>query len=184
MKRARDSLTGGTKDVSPQWLSFATLQTAADTTTTISQAIPRQFLQQGQKMVQVMEVLKVIFDFPSFNAIASAAESSDSMSIMLSTTSFLTTGVSWSEPRVFAGWRVARLGAFTAAGSYGYAEPRMVVVDTSDGAGHGILIATDNIFSQVVSAGTGQANNVSTKIMYRWKNIPIEEFVGLVQSQQ
>lgn len=58
------------------------------------------------------------------------------------------------------------------------------VLDLTDGAGHGILIATDQIFWQVFSNSFAAAIGVEVKIMYRMKNISLQEYIGIVQSQQ
>jgi hypothetical protein len=63
------------------------------------------------------------------------------------------------------------------------AMPTTQVLDLTDGAGHGLLIATDNIFMTVYSTNTGVANEVGCKILYRWKNVSVEEYIGIVQSQ-
>lgn len=184
MKRGRDgSLTGGTGDVSPQWMSFQATQSAADTTTTTTQAIPVQRL-QTKGMAQVMEVLKVETAFTLFPAIASAAEAADVLGLALSTASFGTTAVAMSEPRVFAFFQHTLRGAFTAAGTFGVYYNNVLTKDLTDGAGHGVLIATDNIFAQITSSGTAAVNIASIKILYRWKNVPMVEYVGIVQSQQ
>lgn len=57
------------------------------------------------------------------------------------------------------------------------------VNDLTDGAGHGILIATDQLFLQIASNSTTIANEVAFKILYRWKNVPLSEYIGIVQSQ-
>lgn len=56
--------------------------------------------------------------------------------------------------------------------------------DLTDGAGHGIIVATDNIYVTLFSAGTGVAAEVDVKIMYRFKNVALAEYIGVVQSQQ
>lgn len=185
MKRGRggSSLTGGTGDVNPQWMTFTATQSGADTTTTTTQAIPVQRLPVGGKS-QVMEVLKVFYQMPAFPAIASAAEAADIRSIFLSTVNFGTTATSLAEPRVFSGFADELRGAFTAAGTFGSYFPNVVSFDLTDGAGHGLIIATDNIFAQVVTSGTGATNAVFIKILYRWKNIGLQEYIGIVQSQQ
>jgi len=185
MKRARGgTLTGGTGDVSPQWMTFTQTQSAADTTTSTTQAIPVQRLQTAGK-AQVMEVLKVAIIPTQLPAFASAAEVADAQSIMFSTANFGTTATTFGEPRVFAGFSFSQRGAFTAAGTYGMTQiPFPLVLDTTDGAGHGVLIATDNIFVQNSSSGTGAANVTQCKILYRWKNVTMTEYVGIVQSQQ
>lgn len=176
-------LTGGTNDVSPQWLSISAAQSAADTTTTITTAIPVQRLGNGTR-AQVMEVLKVWFQYPTFPPSASATEAFDNMSAMLSTTSFGTTTVAFSDPRVFAGVSRISRHAFTAAGTYFQMMDNTVLYDCTDGAGHGVLVATDNIFTQIASVTTGTTNTFSIKILYRWKNVSLAEYVGIVQSQQ
>lgn len=184
MKRGREGgLTGGTGDINPQWMSFSAVQSAADTTTTTTQAIPVQRL-QTRGMAQVMEVLKVTFKRGVFGAVASATEAADTQDTYLTTRSFGTTNTTWSEPTVFAGFSSAQEGAFTAAGTYARVEETIIQQDLTDGAGHGVLIATDNIFAQVQSAGTGGTNTTRIKILYRWKNVPMVEYVGIVQSQQ
>lgn len=184
MKRmSGGSLTGGTGDVNPQTLSFTVTQSAADTTTTASQAIPIQRLPSGGRS-QVMEVLKVWFSHTAFPAIASATEAVDTMSCFLSTKSFGTTATTFAEPTVFASFFRAMRGAFTAAGTYGSYQDNMHMVDLTDGAGHGYLVATDFIFAQMQSAGTGAANNTVVKLLYRWKNVGLAEYIGIVQGQQ
>lgn len=182
-RRGEGTLTGGTGDVSPQWMTFAATQSAADTTTTTTQTIPVQRLPHGE-MAQVMEVLKVYIERPQVVAIASATEASDNYNIFLSTTSFGTTATTFREPRVFAADMHVILGAFTAAGTYGLDSVRTVLYDLTDGAGHGVLIATDNIFAQVVTSGTSAANTYGIKLLYRWKNVSLQEYIGIVQSQQ
>jgi len=186
MKRGRGGgiLTGGTGDVSPQFLSFRATQSAADTTTTTTQAIPTQRL-PDQGKAQVMEVLKIFFIGTNLPTIASATETQDQISVFLSTTSFGTTNTTFQESRVFAGFINSQRGAFTAAGTYAMTQtPYPHVIDTSDGAGHGVLIATDNIFAQVQSVGTGATNVADLKLLYRWKNVSLQEYIGIVQSQQ
>lgn len=54
----------------------------------------------------------------------------------------------------------------------------------TDGAGHGYLVATDYIFAQVGSQNTNAAQFVDIKILYRWKNVGLQEYIGIVQGQQ
>lgn len=184
MKRSfGGSLTGGTGDVSPQWLSFTGTQTSADTTTSVSQAIPVQRLPTGGR-AQVMEVLKVVFNTTALPASASATETIDTLNVFLSTKNFSTTATTQAEPTVFAYDSQISRSAFTAAGTYWAYVPSVRFFDCTDGAGHGILIATDNIYMQISSALTGNANTANVKILYRWKNVPLQEYIGIVQSQQ
>jgi hypothetical protein len=55
--------------------------------------------------------------------------------------------------------------------------------DLTDGAGHGFLVATDQIYAQIASTNTGAAQSCDVKIMYRWKNVGLQEYIGIVQGQ-
>jgi hypothetical protein len=56
--------------------------------------------------------------------------------------------------------------------------------DFTDGAGHGILVATDNIFIQASTNGQNTASLFRFKILYRFKSVSLVEYIGIVQSQQ
>lgn len=188
MKRARmegGGITGGTGDVNPQFMQVSAAQSAGDTTTTTTLALPIQRLPTGGR-AQVVEVLRVgYFPRSTLPASASATEVLDSISVAVSTSSFGTTSANFSEPRVISYWQIAQRSAFTAAGTYMAAYPPVPFWhDLTDGAGHGLLVATDNLYIQVSSSGTGQTNTVDVKLLYRWKNVGLQEYVGLVQSQQ
>lgn len=185
MKRgAGGMLTGGTGDVNPQWLQWTITQSGADTTTTTAQPIPIQRLPDRGR-AQVMEVLKVAITHTAMPVSASAAENIDSISVYISTKSQGTTATSWAEPTVFAAVLDSQSSAFTAAGTYMSSRPTQpFIMDLTDGAGHGYLIATDNVFGQVTSGNTGATNSAIVRLYYRWKNVGLAEYIGIVQSQQ
>lgn len=175
MPRGSDILTGGTRDVSPQFMTIVAAQSGADATTTTTTPIPIQRMPTGMK-AQVMEVLKVFYWLPT------PAATTDNISItaFTSTSSFGTTATSWGEPRVFAGASVFK-DAVTSGIAF---QPQIQEFDTTDGSGHGVLVATDNIYTQVQSVSTGVTNTVYVKLLYRWKNVTVQEYIGIVQSQQ
>lgn len=173
MSSAR-GLTGGTGDVNPQYLTVVAPQSGADTTTTTQVALPIQRLPNAAR-AQVMELLKIYYTIGS-----TPTEVDNFVEVTLSTTSFGTTATNFGEPRVFSTYR--RVVAITTSGQIVYQEP--FVQDLTDGAGHGILVATDSIFVQIVSATTGATNIARIKIMYRMKNVSLAEYIGVVQSQQ
>jgi hypothetical protein len=173
-KRGRDgSLTGGTGDVSPQFLSFSATQSAADTTTTTQQTLPIEKI-YGNQNPTIIEVLKVFFTN------GATTEVDNAFSCHLSTKSFGTTATNLAEPTVFAAYR--RDIAITTSGQIAVVQP--FCFDCTDTAGHGILVATDNLFAQVSSATTGVANTVWIKVLYRFKKVGLSEYIGIVQSQQ
>lgn len=63
--------------------------------------------------------------------------------------------------------------------------------DLTDGAGHGLLVATDSIwltqYLSIAAAGSiGFTSSIGTiaEIIYRFKKVTLQEYIGIVQSQQ
>jgi len=171
---SRRAITGGTGDVNPQYFLLNCTQTAADTTTTQATSIPVQRLPQGRG-AQVMEVLKVIL-----NPVELVTEGADNTTSWTVTTRNLgTTGVNENDSSLVAFFK--QVYKFTTSGKIVYNWP--LVLDLTDGAGHGLLIATDNLYFQIESTGTSQVQNATIRLLYRWKNVGLAEYVGIVQSQ-
>jgi hypothetical protein len=186
-KRARsDSLTGGTLDVNPQWLSGTAAQSGADTTATTQVVLPIQRIAaNAPNNAVVLEVLKIWLEHTNLPASASATETTDTIVTAFSTTNTGTTNAAMGDSNIFGWHQLTNRSAFTAAGTYyTIVKDAPFVLDLTDGAGHGILVATDSIFVQVQSAGTGNTNTVPWKILYRWKRVSLTEYIGIVQSQQ
>lgn len=184
MKRARSekgtsSLTGGTGDYSPQILSITIVQTAADTFTTEAIALPIPRMAAGKGKSVVMEILRVDFIFDDLTAIAGQV----SLSPMLQTAQVSGSGAftQLQDPRTFA---YASLdGIFATAVGFAF-NSRVISRDLTDGSGRGYLVGTDQIFFRLDSVGTGRANSCCAKILYRFKGVTLEEYVGIVQGQQ
>ena len=69
----------------------------------------------------------------------------------------------------------------------GFVDTNPTLRDLTDGAGHGILVATDSIFlTGYVPSNwyTNGTNTVFVKLLYRWKDVSLAEYIGIVQSQQ
>lgn len=108
-----------------------------------------------------------------------------SITVRLSTRNFGTTKADFSEPSVFTYYNHCLYGNFTAGAATSwvtYNEP--FIDDITDGAGHGYLVGTDKIYAQITSSNTGAVNSASVKVYYRWKNVSLTEYIGMVQSQQ
>lgn len=199
---SRRALTGGTGDVNPQFISWEVTETSTDATTTISLAVPIQRMSQGGGRAQVLEVLAVKYDASTVGGSngtetshrylnernwlsgTTVTQSVASIQVAISTRSFGTTQAKYSDPTVFSMYAAARYGAFTAGGSYAIFIQEPYVDDLTDGAGHGFLVATDNIYIQISSASTNAAQLCRGKIYYRWKNVGLQEYIGIVQGQQ
>lgn len=183
MKRGRgDTLTGGTGDVSPQLLTLTGSTSAANTFTEfqVGLPIPRFALRKGKAIC--IEVLKVYWESSPWDANPAAGGSAGIVQATLGTKSL--TVMSFEDPTVFSMYSKEIRGAFTAAGSYAVALLEPQVQDLTDGAGHGVLVATDNIFFDVFTGNFAGTCNVTLKMLYRWKEITVEEYIGIVQSQQ
>lgn len=169
-------LTGGTMDVKPQLLSFACVQSSADTTTTTTQPVPvlRNFSSGNGSRAQLIEVLKVYCNMPL------SSEVDSSVSIVVGTKNLGTTAVVAGEPSVFA--RFGQQLILTTSGQC--VIPRQQMVDCSDGAGNGILVATDNIYAQISSLTTSATNQCTVAVLYRVYAASVTEYVGIVQGQQ
>lgn len=178
-----DALTGGSQDVNPQYYNLLNTMVAANTYRegAFPTPIPRSKV-TGER-VTVMEVLKVFFNMGEADANPTAGGSIVTITAQLSTAS-IPAGVNTDDPRVFAFAQKVVRGAFTAAGSYGMTSTEPYVFDLTDGAGHGVLVATDNIYFGLTSFGFTAAASANVKVLYRMKDVSLAEYIGIVQSQQ
>lgn len=198
-KRSRggDTLTGGSRDFNPQTLQLIpAYQAVADTMILQSTPlpIPRLAVVKGKSLV--IEALAVdMFLVPIYVA-----------NTITYVTGALTTNGDLTDPAVGGQGAGTGIGAFNdprtlaqhtkeniAVGlNLGAGQTAIAFVDTemikhidlTDEAGHGILIATDSIYLACSSALTGVRNTVACKLTYRWKDVSLEEYIGIVQSQQ
>lgn len=171
------TLTGGTGDVNPQWLTINATQSSADALTTQSFPIPIQRLPTGRSgaRAQVLELLKVHVYAPASVEVDNAIVAS-----LTTRNPGESSTIAASNTGVILRWR--RQVYLTTSGQVETKEPDQY--DFSDSAGHGTLIAVDTIYMQISSTSTSVANEVTMKLLYRWKNVSIQEYVGIVQSQQ
>jgi hypothetical protein len=186
MKRSRggDELTGGSKDVNPQTLVMVpAVQPAADTTDTTGtpMPIPRLPIRKGKSLV--IEILKVTMTTVTTGYVANTITG---MSIILSTNPVqpATAIAAFEDPRTICQWDRTFINVATGNGTSFEVIDKQKVFDLTDEAGHGYLVATDNLYLSMVSAGTGAANTGNCKFSYRFKEVNLEEYIGIVQSQQ
>jgi len=180
-KRSSSSLTGGTGDVNPQWFNMTTSTIAADTYVQTLFPLPVQRLLQNNRS-QVMEVLKIFFQVDP--SIGTAAAQTNFQKLVQITTKSQTAAVTLSEPTLVMNARFDSFNAFTATGTYAAFSPKNPVeYDLTDGCGHGLLVATDNLYIGYDTNNVGAVSTASCKILYRWKNVSETEYVGIVQSQ-
>lgn len=193
-----DTLTGGTGDVNPQ-----TYVLQSDPITAIAGAalnfgfnkgfplpVPRYSASIGKSIV--FELLSVDWYFVNVNPPPVVGEILGVFAAV-TTDPFIPSGSALVQP-FFSGFYsnprhlsifAKGIGTMTAVGWYEavhYAEDNL-----TDQDGHGTLVATDNIYLQVVadpSATTAINCQITARLSYRLKEVSLTEYIGIVQSQQ
>lgn len=170
-------------DVNPQWLVFPNMRlVAANTYTEIEVVIPINRLHQSRGKAVIMEVLKIWMDHPTYDGVYAPAGGVAQSIAQVSTQSL--SGLSLSGPTTLAFTDNKYRGAFSAGGSFDTMVDGPEVVDLTDGAGHGVLVATDRIFFGASTLGWNNAAAFNARVLYRWKEVGLTEYIGIVQSQQ
>lgn len=181
MKRGRESLTGGTGDVNPQWFKCTAGAQTTSTFATTTFAAPNNRLESPSNPT-IMEVLKVqwvLFGTPTVTAGTSGAGR-----FYLTTKSYGTVEPSINEGPIFDS---LHLGIFSIAASTDSGTlPLEYWHDLTDETGHGVLVATDNIYLGVIGTASTPFTNLTctARILYRFKRVSLAEYIGIVQSQQ
>jgi len=184
-------LTGGTGDINPQWLDLLPLTpsdlTAAATTPAASSVnalvvgratpIPIQAMPAKAGAALVLEILAV-----KFTQNATAANTGTGVAFV-STKNL--------SPSLSASIDLPTKTNVLAAAEIGVVAAKNTVVDLdynnfpmNDGAGHGIIVASQNLYlcysADVVESNANRS--IYAKVLYRWKYVTLMEYVGLVTS--
>lgn len=180
-KASGSTLTGGTGDYNPQTYSVQIDSTVGDyKSVQYPTPVPR-FGTSGTSST-VMEVLRVIWILDDIPTPAGQYGLTVSLSTAALDDGSGSTIRLVADPRTFAFFSFD--GIFATAAGFAYSS-RVFDQNLSDGSGRGILVATDSFFVNVGFQGTaGTTSKVAVKIYYRLKNITLQEYVGIVQSQQ
>lgn len=218
MKRGRgDALTGGTGDVNPQIfrlnanVSLTSTLSAGGFTTKSQRTIfplPINRVRDPSGKTNVIEITKTRWSVSLTETPTSGAWSANVNSYIKtspspgdSAISDLTTVVDyivqdiWEQPSTFVTVPDNPVQVLQFDSSK---NDFPIIHDLTDGAGHGILVATDNIylateiglFSQVFGGGptiafSGNSRcQIDVEIFYRFKSVTLQEYIGIVQSQQ
>lgn len=185
MKRGRgDTLTGGTGDVNPQYLVLPEIPLAnVDTFTQAQITLPTSQLPVQRGKAIVMEVLKVYFEVPTYGS--SPPQPDTNLTAMAQLSTSPQGSINSSNPSVFAFIkRKSKTQTGTTDSSYFQTWVEPTCIDYSDGAGHGILIATNSIYFGATTSNFTASVTFAGRILYRWKIVALEEYLGMVQSQQ
>lgn len=188
MKRSRSStLTGGSGDVNPQLYSSPIL-TLGDPNEFDEISFPTPVSRLNNRSAgtkaTVMEVLKIWCNLSNPDADISTSFGRLNSQLQVSTSSMNGIGVAPQNPKVIAFFSRTYLGKAAGGGTWVAVNDSPMEKDLTDGNGHGILVATDSLFISADTAGFTAVGAFNIKILYRFKDVGIQEYIGIVQSQQ
>ena len=174
-KRKLSTLTGGTGDINPQLLNSWAVQTGVDVSTTIVIPLPNLGQSLPSEFRTVVEILRV-----TINSTLAFAITSQTMftTYVLSSAPLAgrTDADVFNDNRTILYQQYTILNNATALSQV----PRIgQQADLTDGAGHGVIVVGSNLYFQVDSAGTGVTHSAHINILYRLKNIGVDEFITL-----
>lgn len=173
-RRAGDMLTGGTRDVNPQYTSVGVTESAANTFTQVTMPVPvLRGNMGGARRYQVIELLKAWFTNST-----GAGASGDGHVLQLTTTS-QTAMITFTNPDLIMRYEDEII--ITTSGLYENKNPKEF--SFTDDAGHGLIIATENLYFGIQGTSQTGALTGTCRILYRFKNIGVDEFVGLAIQQ-
>ncbi len=164
------------KDEKPQFLNCNLELSAANTFTQVAIPLPIQpsYGAKGAK-ARVIEILKV-FVYAAPDTLAE-----DAAVVVQLTTRSETALIPNNNCERF----IFLLGKdFQLVTSGAVSTEIPVVIDLSDGNGNGILVATQNIYLACYTVGQSGANKIGCKILYKFADVELAEYIGIVQSQQ
>lgn len=199
-KRSKDTLTGGTGDVNPQYACIQVVP-AISATGVGSAAVPIVLpvlpnLGGTQDTAQVVEILKVEYDFgglPSPFATQINATTSLRLAYNAATASAaITAGTGHIGNPLVISENSTTYQSYFVAGAAGAGVGFCTVsehnraVDLTDQAGHGLLVAVPTIWFGC--AFNGWPNNSAPggpacRVTYRLKRVRLIEYIGIVQQQ-
>jgi len=167
----RYELTGGTKDVNPQHMSMiVTKDTTADIAWSTEVALPVQRLNNRNRSM-VMEALSIEYYCKG------AGDTTKHWIMGIATTKLPGSGA--PAPSLVNG----AIFHMTVRKRENMDDEPFIVYDLTDGAGHGRLIAADKIYP-FAQASVTDKQDVEIRLIYRWKNVSLTEYIGLVQATQ
>lgn len=183
MKRGRkDQLTGGSGDVNPQIITITAVQPGNDAPVVVRQPLPIPRLPTAPGRNLVIELLAV--DYYRLTTSYNASTVSSWLVALTTSPSLKTSSLAaLQDPQLLEAWYSQLV---TPAGAVN--EPFQVETDRwqdlTDQAGHGVLVASDFINVGFYTSATGAPNVCVLKLYYRWKDVSLTEYIGIVQSQQ
>lgn len=183
-KRSGDLLTGGTGDVNPQFLTFSLSQATLNAQVFAPVTLPVNPVQGagGANKATVVELLYIVWAFSPWGA--SSGSKTRHIGIATNASTAAIVPPNYSDPGTLF---VKRQSMYFVAGSAEGSIEDSGHQSLTDDAGHGILVGTPSIFASFLNQGNAALDpllSMSMKIAYRFKTVSLQEYIGIVQSQQ
>lgn len=172
------------QDFFPNYMSWELKQPSNDTFVTdkIFTPIPRNQQIKGNKAI-VMELLFLDVDYHNLKLDAGDEEVFYALSLgappITLSAAYLSRGNTICAGAIEC---IEKSAGASGIGMTHVIKPVRYNFQTTDG--YGFLLATDAFNAVVDSSNTGIQNTVFFRLYYRFVQIPVTEFIGLVQSQQ
>lgn len=183
MKRGRTNGEARAIDVYQNYMSWTFTQTSNTFgTTNIQTPIPRVGRESGGK-ITIMELLRwelVCTDSGDNSLLMNTATTAAVLIACLSTGGAPATIPVWSNPNVIA-YKGRRFDVVTSGGSQ---AEWPIVYDFCNKDGRGFLLGTDSFNFSIDTSSIGTGLICGNKLFYRFVRVSLEEYVGIVQSQQ
>lgn len=163
-------------DKFPNFMSGTLSNSSANafTTTKVNTPLPR--IKTSGKKATVLELLRLEVEVTNTDLIANSDEVE--FEIILGTTP--TSMVELNDPRVVAKLSiVADIGA-----NPGNTIVQYPLIHNFEIDGYGYLLASDYFHVSIDTNGMAAACNYYWRLFYRFVDIPLEEYIGIVQSTQ
>jgi len=188
MKKRRTSggsVTGGTGDIKPQYLTIAVTAGAVDDYAVFAASVPILRPQSGVEEATVVELLSVdyylgIQNYADNTSIDFAFLTGNTDRSSADTSTLASYGQDVTRPQTFAG--VLRARGLATSGAQVWEDP--ITYNFTDDNGNGMLFAGDLLTLVYGNVGGATAGECVAKVKYRFSRVPLIEFIGLVQQQQ
>jgi len=178
MSRRRGRVTG--TDHFPNFLSGSLQQLQADAFVALQTFTPIPRLKTIGQRATVMELLWIDIEKDT-----EQQQSQSEMVLFFSIGAIPTQIIHWNDPRVFAMFKDKGQEAIAGDEGRGLSQLEMMKrFDFQSNDGFGYLLASDTFNVSLKTENTDRANAIFWKMYYRFVDIPLAEFVGLVQSTQ
>jgi len=188
MKKRRTSggsVTGGTGDIKPQYLTIAVDAGAVDDYAVFAAAMPILRPQSSVDEATVVELLTVeyylgIANYADNTSIDFAFLTGNTDRSSAETSTLATYATDIQRPQTFGG--VLRARGLATSGAQVWQDP--VVYNFTDDNGNGMLFAGDFLNLVFGNVGGATVGSCIAKVKYRFVRVSLIEFIGLVQQQQ